>query len=205
MRVAAQVEVAVAQTGRLVDRVLVELERERFRACHDLERLDLDLDLPGREIRVDRVGSPADDLALRPKHELAANLVRDLRRVGGALGVDHELADPGVVPQIDEDEAAVVAAPRRPAGKRQLFADVRGGHFAAVLVAPLVHREHRSGDRLQGDLLLDVTELDRRAVGPHVHEAARAGTRELRPLALHRATGVVGVARDAGRAQLREL
>ncbi len=139
MRVAAQVEVAVAQTGRLVDRVLVELERERLRACHDLERLDLDLDLSGREIRVDRVGRPADDLALRPKHELAANLVRDVRRVGGPLGVDHELADPGVVTEIDEDEAAVVAAPRRPAGERQLSADVRGGHFAAVLVAPLVH------------------------------------------------------------------
>ena len=48
--------------------------------------------------------------------ELVAELVRDVRRLGGALRVDDELQLPGVVAQVDEDEAAVVAARVDPAG-----------------------------------------------------------------------------------------
>src|SRR5207247_8244714 len=51
------------------------------------------------------------------------------------LRVDDELADPGVVAQVDEDEAAVVAAPRRPAGELQPPADVLGVGLAAVDIA----------------------------------------------------------------------
>ena len=116
---AAQVEPAVAQAQVLVDVLLVELERERRRAVQDLERRDLELDLAGRQVRVDRVGGARRDLALGAQHELVADLVGDRCRLGRVLRVDDELADPGVVAQVDEDEPAVVAARVRPAGERR--------------------------------------------------------------------------------------
>ena len=76
---AAQVELAVAEAERLVDVLLVELERERLGARDDLELVDLQLDLAGRQVRVDRLGRARGDLALGPEHELVADLVRDLR------------------------------------------------------------------------------------------------------------------------------
>ena len=44
--------------------------------------------------------------------------------LGGALGVDDELELAGVVAQVDEDEAAVVAARVDPAGDGDALADV---------------------------------------------------------------------------------
>ena len=71
-RGAAQVEPAVAEAQRLVDALLVELERKRRRAREDLEPVDLELDLAGREVRVDGLGRPRGDLALGAEHELVA-------------------------------------------------------------------------------------------------------------------------------------
>ena len=89
--VAPQVEPAVAQAQRLVDALLVELERQGRRGRHDLERLDLELDLTGREIRVHELGRTGHDLTLGAQHELVAHAVRDVRSLRGVLGVDHEL------------------------------------------------------------------------------------------------------------------
>src|SRR5688572_11168747 len=132
----AQVEPAVAQAQRLVDVFLVELERERGRARDDLELLDLELDLARGQLRVDVLGRPPHDLALGAQDELVANRVRRLDGARCQLRVDHELADPRAVAQVDEDEAAVVAPAVRPAGERQLLADVLGSDFAAHEVAP---------------------------------------------------------------------
>ena len=78
--VAAEVEPAVAQAQRLVDVLLVELERKRGRAADDLERVDLQLDLAGRHVRVDGLRRARDELALGAKHELVPDPVRELRR-----------------------------------------------------------------------------------------------------------------------------
>ena len=62
-----------------------------------------------------------------------------MRRAGGfgrSLGVDDELADPGLVAQVDEYEAAVVAAPRDPAGERDALPDMLGPDLAATEIAP---------------------------------------------------------------------
>jgi hypothetical protein len=56
---AAQVEVAVAQARALLDVLLLELERQRLGARDDLELVDLELDLPGRQVRVDASGARA--------------------------------------------------------------------------------------------------------------------------------------------------
>ena len=62
--------------------------------------------------------------------------LRELGRLGRALRVDHELRDPGAVAEVDEDEAAVVAAARDPAGERLARADVLLAELAAHEVAP---------------------------------------------------------------------
>ena len=67
--------------------------------------------------------------------------MRLLRRLGRALGVDDELADPRLVAQVDEDQPAVVAPARNPAGDSDGAADVVEADLAAVEVAPAVHPE----------------------------------------------------------------
>ena len=134
--IAPQVEPAVAVAQRLVDVLLVQLERERRRAGDELELVDLDLDLAGREVRVHRLGRARDDFARRAKDELVADLVRLLRGLWAALGVDHELRDAGLVAKVDEDQPAVVAAARRPAGDRDRPADVLLAELPRTEVAP---------------------------------------------------------------------
>ena len=53
--------------------------------------------------------------------ELGAQPVRLGQHVGRA---EHDLGNPGGVAQVDEDDAAVVAAARHPAGQRHLLAGV---------------------------------------------------------------------------------
>ena len=89
---AAQVEPAVLHAERLVDVLLVELERERRRRREHGQLLDLNLDLARRHLRIDRLGRSPDDLAARLQDELVAHPVRDGRRVGRVLGVDRRAA-----------------------------------------------------------------------------------------------------------------
>ena len=101
-----------------------------------LSSVDLHLDLAGRHLRVHGLGRAADDGAARLQDELVAHAVRDLRRVRRVLGVEDELRHAGLVAEVDEDEAAVIAAARRPAGERHLAALVLGPRLAATQIAP---------------------------------------------------------------------
>ena len=139
--VPAQIEVAVAQTERLLDVVVVELERQRLGTRDKFQLVDLDLDCAGRNVRVDRIGCARHDLAARAHDELGADRVGGLRCLGRALRVDDELHDAGVVAQVDEDQPAVVAAAPDPAGDRNRTADVVGAEVAAIEVAPAIHPE----------------------------------------------------------------
>ena len=132
---APQIEPAVLHAQRLVDVLLVELERQRRRRRDDGQLLDLELDLAGRHLRVHGLGRAAHDRAARLEDELVADAVRDARRVGRVLGVHDELRHAGLVAKVDEDEAAVVAAPRRPAGERDGPALVLGPRLAATEVS----------------------------------------------------------------------
>jgi len=57
--------------------------------------------------------------------------VRDFGRPGCPFRVDDELADAGVVAQVDEDEASVIPPARHPAGQRQSLAHAVGPRLAA--------------------------------------------------------------------------
>ncbi len=139
--VAAQVEIAVAKAGRLLDSLVVELEGQRFRAGDDLELVHLDLDLARRDVRVHGLRRAAGDFSPRVHDELGTDVVRDLCSVGRALGVDDELDDAGVIAEVDEDQSAVVAAPRDPPGDRDRLSDPLRADLAAIEIAPAVHLE----------------------------------------------------------------
>jgi hypothetical protein len=160
--VAAEVEVAVAKPRELVHALLADLERQRLAAGGDLEGVDLELDLAGRELRIDRIGRAADELALGAEHELVAYLVSDRGRLRGVLGVDDELDDAGVVAQVDEDEAAMVAPARRPAGQSQPFAHTFGARLAAHEVAP----GHRRSPSSSSETTSSSAPVRRRSASP---------------------------------------
>src|SRR4051812_36003202 len=134
---APEIEPAVADPQRLVDVLLVELERQRVGARDDPELVHLQLDLAGRQVRVDRLGRSRGGLALGPEPGVAGDLVRDLGRVGRALGVDHQLRQAALVAQVDEDEPAVVTPPRGPAREGEALPDVLLAQLTRLHVAPL--------------------------------------------------------------------
>ena len=133
---AAEVEPPVAEPQRLVDVLLVELERERRGARDDRQLVDRELDGTGRHPVVDGLRRARDELAARLQHELVADLPRQRRRLRRPLGVDHELRDARAVTEVDEHEPAVVATARSPACEGQLPAHVLGARLTAHEVAP---------------------------------------------------------------------
>ena len=136
---AAEVDPAVAQAERLVDALLVELEGQRRAGREDLEAVDLQLYLAGRDPRVDVLGCARDDLALGAQDELVPDLMGGRGCLGRALRVDHELADAGRVAQVDEHEPAVVAPPRDPPRQRVPLPHVLLAQLARARVAPAHH------------------------------------------------------------------
>src|SRR6201999_553931 len=88
------------------------------------------------QVRVDLVAGAGDDLALRLEHELVADLVGGGCGLRCELGIDDELHLAGVVAEVDEDEAAVVAARVGPARDGHGRADMLGPRLAAVEVSP---------------------------------------------------------------------
>ena len=147
---APEVEPAVPKSQRLVDTFLVELERERRAAGHDLERVDLQLDLTGRKARVDSLGGAANDLALGSEHELVPGRVRGGHGLGRPLRVDDELADTCLVAKVDEHEAAVIPPCVGPTREDEALTDVLGAYLATHHVAPTSHPSTVSAIRPTG-------------------------------------------------------
>ncbi len=133
----------MAQPQRLVHPVVVELEREHGRGREHLQPLDVHLDAPRVQARVDGLGGAGADDPLGLHDELRPQRMRD--GVGGRLlvGVEDELHEAGLVAQVDEDEAAVVAAAGHPARQRDARALVAGAQVAAQVGAP-AHRRSSS-------------------------------------------------------------
>ena len=77
----------------------------------------------GGDVGVGVALGPGLDDAVDGDAELRAQPVRLRQHVGVA---EHHLRHPGRVAQIDEDDAAVVAATRHPAGQRHLLTGIGG-------------------------------------------------------------------------------
>ena len=118
---AAQVEPAVAQAQRLVDVLLVELERQRRRAADDLERLDLQLDLARRHVRVHRLGGCARRASPRRGGRTRSGSGAPARPPPArSSGLITSCVIPLRSRRSTKIEAAVVAAARDPAREGQL-------------------------------------------------------------------------------------
>ena len=113
---AAQVEVAIAQPHLFAD-VLIELKRQRLGAVEDFELLAQHLDLARLQVGVRRARRPHPHHPGDLEHELVAHALGH-REHRGLVGIEDDLQQPLAIAQIDENDAAMVAAAMRPAGHR---------------------------------------------------------------------------------------
>ena len=91
----------------------VDREGQRLGLRDERELGDLQFDLAGRELGVDRVGRALDHLAGQRHDDFEAQGVGRLEE--RALDIDHALRHAVMVAQIDEQELAVIALPMHPA------------------------------------------------------------------------------------------
>ncbi len=135
----AQARVLADLAGEALD-----LEGRRLGVGEQLGLGDLQLELARRQVGVDRLLRAADDRAGGAQHVLGAELVGRARTASPAVvGVEDELDDAGAVAQVDEDQAAVVAAAVDPAGDPRLGVDAVAEHLAAPGVAVPVRAQGR--------------------------------------------------------------
>jgi hypothetical protein len=118
--VAAEVEVPVLQPHFLA-RGLVELERQCRALTEHGQRRGVDLDVAGGDLGVGVALGPESRRRPDRDTELGAQPVRLGQHVSAA---EHDLCHAGGVAQIDEDDAAVVAASSHPAGQRHRLTGV---------------------------------------------------------------------------------
>ena len=89
-------------------------------------------DLAGAQLGIDHsLGTPSHR-AGHPEHEFVAHPLGRLEG-RGPVRMAHHLRQPLAVAQVDEDHAAVVAAPVRPAAQRDAAIDQRSAQLAAVM------------------------------------------------------------------------
>jgi hypothetical protein len=151
--VAAQVEIAVTEPGLLahVPRERLDLEGRGVGIREQLHLGHLDLDLSGRQVLVDRLGITADDRPPGAQHVLRSEVMTQLECVARLIRVQHELDQPGPIPQVDEDQAAVVAAAVHPSGDAGLGVHPVRQHLTAPAVAVRIRPQsgefvaHRDG------------------------------------------------------------
>ncbi len=131
---AAQVEVAVAQAGGLVYRVVaVDQERGGLGDVQHHNPVGQHFDLAGRQIGVLLSGRAAADHAGDLDDVLATHGRRGGEAFGRASRIDDDLGLAAAVAQVDEDHAAHVAPPVDPAGQGDGLANVVAAQFAAAM------------------------------------------------------------------------
>jgi hypothetical protein len=118
---AAQIDVAEAQAHFLAD-VLVQLKRQRLGAVQNLERAAHELDLAGLQIRIDGSRRTGPDHAGDLEYVFIAHPLRLGEDIRG-VRIEDDLQQPLAVAQVDENDAAMVAAAMGPAGDGDDLAD----------------------------------------------------------------------------------
>src|SRR5690606_8892711 len=112
----------------------VVMERRRLRLVQHRKRAREQLDLAARERRVHGAGRTVAHSALDGDDELRAQAL-GLGKHLGLVGIEDDLQQSLAVAQIDEDDAAVIAAAMNPAGDSYRLADERTIDVAAVMTA----------------------------------------------------------------------
>jgi len=130
---ATQIDVAKPQAHFFTDG-FIQLKRQRLRAIQDFQFLTQQLDLTGFEVDVGRAGRPRPHQTRDLEHVFIAYALRH-REHRCTIGIEHNLQQPRAIPQIDENDAAMVAPTMRPAGHRDHLADHRLADFTAIMSA----------------------------------------------------------------------
>ena len=132
-RRAAQVEVAVAQPQTFVGAgVISDVERRRAGGVEDGHGGGLHFHLAGGHRRVGGAGRARLHLAPNLHHPLLPQLVGNAGRLPMQFRVADHLHHAGAVAQVDEDDAAVVAAAGHPPGQGYFRPGVAQTQRAAV-------------------------------------------------------------------------
>jgi len=130
----AKVEIAVLEADALRDlRFGIENEGGCLRLAEDLEGVHHQLDAARGKIGVRHALGPPANRPLHGEDELASDPVRLTVRIGLDLGVKDDLSDPLAVPQVDEDDPAVVAAAVHPSHQDYFVPGIVGRQAAAVV------------------------------------------------------------------------
>ena len=113
----AQIQHAMLEPHGFRQVFVVQLERRRQRRVEDLDLVREHLDLARHQVGVDRAFRPRTHAA---RHRDAVFVAQRLRRRErrGAIRVADDLHQSLAVAQVDEDDAAVIAAAMNPARKR---------------------------------------------------------------------------------------
>ena len=132
-----QVEIPMLQAEALVEPrlLLVDVERRNLRWVQDLEPIDRDLDLAGRELGVRRALRPMPDGALDLHDPFVARRFGSLVRFLALFGARHHLGDAVAVAQVEEREVPVVPAPMHPSRERHALADMLGAQLATGMTS----------------------------------------------------------------------
>ena len=145
---APQVEEAVTQPRifRII-RIAEHLDRQFAGRAQHLDLGDEHLDLSGGKIGIGGAVRTGPHLAVDSDHPFGAHLLGRLE--GRAVRVGDDLGQAVMVPQIDEQEAAMVADAVAPAGKADGLADVGGAKRAAAVRTVAMHGKPVEGAGLE--------------------------------------------------------
>ena len=129
-RLAAQVEEAIAQADILGVLLLARHRQRQLLGAAQHGRFAREhLDRAGRQVGIDRPLAARLDHAVDRHHAFDAQPFE--QRQGRAVGIGHDLGDPVVVAQVDEQHAAVITLAMDPARQADGLALVRASQRAA--------------------------------------------------------------------------
>ena len=147
-RLAAQIKIAVLHAQIFVDAVgVIQLEGDQLRRREHDKVVDQQLDGSRRKLGILRTLGTAAQPALHGEHILAAQRARAFVRLGVQLGVENNLRHARLVPQLDKNYPAKVAAAPEPAVKYSLFSCVLKARSPAIhgsLPGGVIMSVHRS-------------------------------------------------------------
>ncbi len=139
------IQIAVFQADILVHvTMLIQHKRQRFGTVEQLALSNLNLHLTGLHVGINGTFGTGNHRAFNGKHELAAYPFCHLmgRRVD--LRVKHHLCDPLPIPQVDEDQTAVITAAQGPPHQHHFTANILGRQLSTVVrtfpVSQCIHR-----------------------------------------------------------------
>ena len=131
----AEVEIAVGEPEVFVGNLVVELERKDLGGVENVERAGDEFDRAGGQLRVFGSSQAGGDFSGDADHILATEFVGFLCGVGIFLRAEDNLCDAFAVTEVDENQAAVVAAGGDPAAEGDFGAGMFGAEGVAVVGA----------------------------------------------------------------------